>query len=119
MRARRSHPDHDIAIGNFGAIDDGVFLHDAYAEPREVVIALVVHTRHLGRFATDERAAGESAAFDDASDDALGDIDLEFAGGVIVEKEQRLGALYGDVVDAHADEVDTDAIVMTGIDGES
>src|SRR6185437_1267032 len=35
-----------------------------------------------------------------------------------VEKEQRLSALHDDVVDVHGDEVDADAVVNAGFDGE-
>ncbi len=40
-----------------------------------------------------------------------GDIDVQLAGGVVVEKEQRLGALHHDVVGAHGDQVDADRVV--------
>ena len=119
MWTRRGHADHYITNSDFRSVDDRVFLNNAHAEACEIVVALVVHTWHLGRFAADERAAGESAAFDDAGDDALGNVDLQLAGGIVVEKEERFGALYGNIVDAHADEVDTNAVVMTGIDGKS
>jgi hypothetical protein len=38
-------------------------------------------------------------------------VDVELAGGEIVEKKQRLGALHQHVVDAHADQIDADAVV--------
>ncbi|MDH6639266.1 UNVERIFIED_ORG: hypothetical protein M2438_004441 [Methylobacterium sp. SuP10 SLI 274] len=41
-----------------------------------------------------------------------------FSGGVIVEEEQRLGALDDDVVDAHRHEVDADRVVASGLDGD-
>ena len=45
-------------------------------------------------------------------------VDLEPAGGEIVEEEQRLGALADQVVDAHRDEVDADGVEPPGLDGE-
>ncbi len=50
-------------------------------------------------------------AFRDAADDGRALIGVELAGGEIVEEEQRLCALYNEVVDAHGDEVDADRIV--------
>ena len=52
-----------------------------------------------------------SAALGDAGDDRSRDAGVELAGREIVEEEQRLGALDDEVVDAHRDEVDADAVV--------
>ena len=41
---------------------------------------------------------------------AASGLDLEPAGGVVVEEEQRLGALHDDVVDAHRHQVDADRV---------
>ena len=43
---------------------------------------------------------------------------VELAGGVIVEKEQRLGALHHDVVDAHRDQILADAVKAPRLDGD-
>ena len=43
----------------------------------------------------------------------------EPAGRVVVEEEQRLGALDHDVVRAHRDQVLADAVVQAGVDRES
>jgi hypothetical protein len=52
------------------------------------------------------------AALGDAFDDPRGGIDLQLAGGEIVEKEERLGPLADQVVDAHGDQVDADPVQM-------
>jgi len=78
----------------------------------------VIHARHLGGFPTDQRAAGNAATFGDAFDDGRAGGDVELAHGVVVEEEQRLGALHDDVVDAHGDEVDADGAVLAGVDGD-
>ena len=49
----------------------------------------------------------------------LGDVDAELAGGVVVEEEQRLGALHDDVVGAHRDQVDADRVVAAGLDRQA
>ena len=95
-----------------------VALHRADGEAGEVVVALGIHARHLGRLAADQRAAGLPAALGDAGDDLARGVDVELAGGEIVEEEQRLGALHHQVVDAHGDEVDADAVVLAGLDGD-
>ena len=43
---------------------------------------------------------------------------IELAAGKIIEKEQRLGALDDEIVDAHGDEVDADRVVNAGLDGD-
>ena len=65
----------------------------------------------LGGLAADQRAACLLAAGGDALDDIRGDGDVETLADVIVEEEQRLGALHENVVDAHRDEVDADRVV--------
>ena len=65
----------------------------------------------LGGLAADQRAARLLAAGRDALDDVGGDRDVEPLADVVVEEEQRLGALHQDVVDAHRDEVDADRVV--------
>ena len=90
----------------------------AHGKAGEVVVLAVIHARHFGRLAADQRAAGLAAAFGDAADDRGALVGIELAGGEIVEEEQRLGALHDDVVDAHGDEVDADRVVLAGIDGD-
>ena len=119
MRAGGGQADDDVARGGPRAVDDAVALHHADAEAGEVVVVAVVHAGHLGGLAADERGAREFAAFGDAADDGLGDVDAQFAGGVVVEEEQRLGARHRDVVGAHRDEVDADLVVTPGVDREA
>jgi hypothetical protein len=49
---------------------------------------------------------------------AGGGVDVELAGGEIVEEEHRLGALHQDVVDAHRDQVDADGVVAVELEGQ-
>lgn len=46
-------------------------------------------------------------------------IDIELAGGEVVEKEQRLGAPTDQVVHAHRHEVDADRVDVAGVDGDT
>ncbi len=70
-----------------------ILFDDADAKSREIIVLAVVHARHFGGFAAHQRATCLHAAIDDAGDDAFTDIDVEFPGGKIVEKKQRLRAL--------------------------
>ena len=118
MRAARGEAEHYIAGPHPLAIQNGFLLDHADAEAGEVVIVAVVHARHLRRLTAHQRTAGLDAAFDDAGDHALRDIDHQLAGGVIIEEEQRLCATHRDVVDAHCDEVDADPVMPPRIDRE-
>ena len=99
-----------------GAGQHLVALDRADAEAGEVVIAGRVHARHLRGLAADQRAAGLAAALGDRCDHRCGDVVVELPGRVIIEEEQWLGALDDEVVGAHRDEVDADAVVAAGLD---
>ena len=68
----------------------------------------------LGHLAADERAAGLAAAFGHAGHDVLHHGGHEPPDTDVVEEEQRVGALHGDVVDAHRHEVDADGVEAAG-----
>ena len=108
-----------VAGSGPGAVDDAILLDEPDTETREVVVVALVHARHLGRLAADERATRLQAAFHDALDDALRDVDLQAPGRVVVEEEDRLGALHDDVVRAHCNQVDADRVVTAGLDREA
>ncbi len=118
MQAARGEAEHDVARRDVGPRQQLVALGRADREAREIVVAVGVHAGHLGRLAADQRAAGAAAAFGDAGDDAPAGLDLELAGRVIVEEEQRLGALHDDVVDAHRHQVDADRVGDARLDGD-
>ena len=88
------------------------------AKPAEVVLAVGIHGRHLGGFATDEAAAREPAAAAMPRDEVGAAPDVEPSAREVVEEEQRLGALDQDVVDAHRDQVDADGVVTVEREGE-
>src|SRR5205809_5501391 len=93
-----------------------IALDRADAETGEVIIAAAVHARHFGGFATDQRATGLTAALGDRGDDLRSDRVVELSRRVIIEEEQRLGALDDQIVSAHRDEVDADASVLAELD---
>src|SRR5690606_20817037 len=80
-------------------------------EPGEIVVSDRVHARHLSRFSPDEGAACGAAATGDALDDSGSRLDIQLAGGEVIEERQRLGALHDEIVDAHGDQVYADRVV--------
>ncbi len=109
----------NLVAGRYAAaVDDRVVLDHADAETGQIVITGGVHARHLRRLAADERHASQLAAAGDPLDHLVGHRLVELAGGIVVEKVQRLGALDDDVVGAHGDQIDTHAVVDPGVDGE-
>ena len=64
----------------------------------------------LGHLTAEERGAGLPAALGHPADDRGRDLGIEPAHREVVEEEERIGALRGDVV-GRADEVDADGVV--------
>jgi len=93
MRAAGREPEQDVAGGNPAAIDRARFLDDADGESGEVVFAGDECLRMLGGLAAGQRASGLLAALRNAADDFAGNGDVERLADVVIEKEQRLGAL--------------------------
>ena len=87
-------------------------------KPGQVIVRAVIHAGHLGRLTADQRATGLHAALGDAGNDRGGHVHRQLSGGVVIKEEQRLRALHGHVVDAHGDEVDADAVMAAGVDGQ-
>ncbi len=75
----------------------------------------MVHPRHLGGFPPDQRTASLLTPRGDPADHAGGGIDIQLAGGVVVEEEQRLGALNHQIVDAHRHQIDADGVMALQI----
>src|SRR3546814_10558507 len=115
VRTRGRQGDQRIARGDFRAVDDLALFHYADAEAGQVVVFTLVHARHLGGFAADQRTAGQFAAGADAGHHGGGHVDVELAGGVVVEAEQRLGTTDHQVVDAHGDQVLADAVLLVPV----
>ncbi len=111
-------PDHYVADGDVVARQRLAALDGADGKAGEVVVGALVHSRHLGRLATDQRAPRHPAALDNTGDHRFGGCHIELADREVVEEEQRLGALDEEIVDAHGDEIDADRGVPAGVDGD-
>ena len=68
----------------------------------------------LGHLTADQGAPGLPAAVGHAGHDVLHDAGIEPTDADVVEEEERVGALDGDVVDAHRHEVDADRVEAAG-----
>ena len=110
--AARRHAHQHVADPNLRAVDQPLLLDHAHRESGDVVLAVGIHARHLGRLAAHQRAAGLAAALGDARHDGLDLPGLVAAHGHIVEEQQRLGPLRQHVVDAHGHGVDADGVVL-------
>src|SRR5262245_5472490 len=111
MYAGRRQPDDGVAFANILARQDRIALHGADREPGEVVSIALIDSRHFGRFAADQRATSLAAAPADSRNHRGCDFRLESSASVIVEKEERFGALHYKVVYAHCDQIDPDRVV--------
>ena len=114
MHAGGGKADQHVAFDNRGTIDYGGLLGHAHGETGQIVLVLVVHARHLGGLAADQAAIGLHAAVGHAGDDLLKQGRIVLAAGDVIQEEQRLGALGGDIVDAHGHAVDADGVVLVG-----
>src|SRR5690606_9533609 len=90
-------------------------LRRAHGEAGKIIVAGLIDARHFRGLAPDQGAAGLAAGARDAADDGGTDLRIELSTGEIVEEEQRFGALHHEIVDGHRDDVDTDRVVVRGI----
>ena len=117
---RRSHADQHVARAHVAWSCGRTLPRSDRADRKsgEVEIALGIEPRHLRRLAADQGAADSLAGTRDAFDHGRRVVDVQLAAGVVVEEEQRLGALHDDVVDAHRDQVLADAGEEARVDGD-
>ena len=105
-------PGPDVARQHLGAFDH------ADREADEIELARLHHARMLRHLAAEQRAPGAPASFGDARDHLVDLLGHELADRDVVEEEQRLGALRGDVVDRHGDAVDADRVATVREPGD-
>ena len=118
MDAARGEAQQHVAGLHFSAVDEALALHRADAEAGEIIVSGGVHARHFGGFAAEQRTTRLLATTCDAIHHRRAGLDAERTGCEVVEKQQRLGALHHHVVDAHRDQIDADAVMTSGFDGE-
>src|SRR4051794_32208952 len=106
MQTAGGKAQHDITYDDIRPWQQARSFGDANSEAGQVVFAWCVEPGKLSRLATDQRAARLHASFSDAFDDLCGLIDVELAGGKVIQEEERLRSLAKNVVHAHRDQVD-------------
>src|ERR1035441_665264 len=89
-------------------------LNRAHDESREVVLSGGIHARHLGRLAADQGATVFLAATRDACYNVATNLGVKLAYRKVIEEEERLGALNGNVVYTMVDQIFANGIVATG-----
>ncbi len=118
VHAARGDAHQHVAGPDLRTVDELRLLDDAHRETGDVVLALGVHARHLGRLAAHQRTARLTAAVGDARDDGLDLLGFVVPHGHIVEEHQRLGTLRQHVVDAHGHGIDADRVVLVHLEGQ-
>ena len=105
-------------VARFGArLQEQVFaLGGADGKSGEIKIAVRVHARHFRRLAADQGGTRLAATFGNPGNNGACGFDIEFPRGIIIEEEQRLGALNHQIVHAHGDEVRADTGIVSGSD---
>ncbi len=76
----------------------------------------MVHPRHFGGFTAHQRTTGLLTPAGDTGHHAGRNIDIQFAGRVIVEEIQRLSPLHENVIDAHRHQVNPDRVMPVQLD---
>lgn len=112
-KAEQEVTGNDVAAG-----EHAVALNSADDKARQVVFTHGVQARHLGSFASDQRAAVVLAATRNSCNDAAADGGIELADCEVIEKEQGRCALDSNVIDAMVDQILADRVVAAGCEGD-
>ncbi|MNT00431.1 hypothetical protein D3C72_1348640 [compost metagenome] len=111
MRAGSAQGDQCVAGLHLAAVDNlGLFDH-ADAKAGHVVVFAVVHARHFSGFTAHQSTARLLTAFGDTGDHAGRGVHVQFAGGKVIQEEQRLSALNHQIVHTHCNQIDADGVV--------
>jgi hypothetical protein len=113
-RARKAQD--KVSWRNVCTVERFPALDGSDAETGKVVVAKSIHSGHLGGFSANEGAAGLPAAFGDRFDHFGRDLGVELSSRIIIEEEEGFCALDNQVVRAHRNEVDPDALVPGRLD---
>ena len=87
-------PEDDVAGGDVRPRQQRAALGGADGKAGEIVILAGIKARHFGGLAADQRAPASRQPCAMPGDDCGADVGVELAGRIIVEEEQRLGALH-------------------------
>src|SRR5262245_22006298 len=116
MKSRGCQPDDNVTVGNVGARQYCVAFNGANRETGEVIVPALIDARHLRRLAADKGAPCLATAMADAFNYGGCGFRLKFPAGVIIKKEEGLGALHHEVIHAHCDQINANGVVAGGFD---
>lgn len=84
-----------------------------YAAPLSRMISLhMAAKRESAHLTPKQNAVRLPAAFYNALDNSFSDINIQLAGGVVVQEEQRLGSGRNYVIDAHGHQVNANCVML-------
>src|SRR5437899_13090119 len=89
VQANCGQSEHDIARRDSVAVDDLFAINNTYDESGNIVFAVRIKSRHLGRFAAKQCATILTTTVRDALDDARNGFRRELAGRNVIEKKKR------------------------------
>ena len=107
-------PQQHIAPGHGPGQFPAAF-HSPHRKSGQIEIAGRIHAGHFCGLAADQGATGRGATCGNALDNACGAVNIQLAGGEIIQKKQRLRALTDQIVDAHGDQINADGVHISGI----
>ena len=112
VKSRGGNADDPVPDAYFGTVDQFVRVNHSAAEAGQVIVAVRVKSRHLGRFPPDQGAARLLTSLNDSLHDLNGRLHADLAGGDVIQKEQGLRPLHNHIVDRHGHKIDPDRIVL-------
>jgi len=118
MGAGGADGNRHIASTGSGRVNHLAALKRPDTEPRQIITAIRIDTRHFGCLATDQRTAGQHASIGDPGDDFGGDAPFQPAGGIIVKKEQRHRSLRQHIIGTHGNQINAQVAVMARSAGD-
>jgi len=116
--ARTWQADQDVAGGALPTVDQVGLVDHSDRKTGQVVLAFLVETGKLRRFAADKRTAGLSTPLDDSFDDLQRHAHFKVPAGDVIKEKEGARARCEDVVHTHRDQVDSDGVVNPRHEGE-
>ena len=118
MQARGGQPDEAVAGPDGRTVDNLLVIHHPHHESGQIILAVFIEARQLGRLAADEGHLGLAAALGHPGKHCQDDLLVQPLLGQVVEEEERPGPLDDDVVDAHGHQIDAHRVVTAGQEGD-
>ena len=92
--------------------DHFFLINNANRKASNIVVIRLINSWHFGRFTTDKCHVGLQATFYHAFNNLSHLLGHKFAGGDVIQEEERFCTLAEDVVGAHCYRINTDGVVF-------